>query len=72
MPWSMGETGCLVKRGDVEGLGTTLGHLLLDPARRTLMGREGRRYVEEKFSYAALAERHEKWYLDAIMNRVIA
>jgi phosphatidylinositol alpha-1,6-mannosyltransferase len=67
------KTGYLIRRGNVAGLEKRLSELLLDPEKRAAMGREGRKYVDRKFSHTAFAERHEKWYLSVIANqRVLA
>jgi glycosyltransferase involved in cell wall biosynthesis len=63
-----GETGFLVRLGDFDGLVARLKELLQDKARRTAMGLAGRRFVEEQFSLQALADRHERFYLQALAS----
>ena len=43
------ESGCLIERGDVDGLATKLLTLLDDPMRRRSMGIAGRKKVDAKF-----------------------
>jgi glycosyltransferase involved in cell wall biosynthesis len=62
-----GQTGHLLKTGDVEGLAGKLRELLSSPATCQAMGARGRADAEERFSLAALADRHERFY-----RRVIA
>lgn len=57
-----GRTGFLLRTGDVEGLAARIGELLQNPELRKRMGEEGRRFVEERYSLAALAQRHEQFY----------
>jgi glycosyltransferase involved in cell wall biosynthesis len=57
-----GETGYLVKVGDVDGLAARIRQLLEDPALRQRMGHAGREFVQRRFSLPALAERHENFY----------
>lgn len=57
-----GETGFLLKRGDVEGMAAAADILLRDRRRQELMGLAGRRFVESAFSLPALAGRHEQFY----------
>jgi glycosyltransferase involved in cell wall biosynthesis len=52
-----GETGFLVPPGDVEVLRNRLGHLLDDPEAAERMGAAGRRWVLERFTWAACARR---------------
>lgn len=58
-----GETGFLLRTGDVEGLAQSLRQLLESDALRTKMALRGRAFAEERFSLPALAERHEQFYL---------
>jgi glycosyltransferase involved in cell wall biosynthesis len=48
-----GQTGLLVPPGDAQALATALLELIDDEARRTLMGRSGRRAVEREFDLGA-------------------
>lgn len=57
-----GRTGFLLKTGDIEGLANRLEELLQNNELRQRMGEEGRRFVEERFSLEALAQRHEEFY----------
>lgn len=61
-----GETGYLVRKGDIRGLSERMKELLSDEHKRVQMGEAGRKLVEEKFSIPALVARHEDWYLNAI------
>jgi glycosyltransferase involved in cell wall biosynthesis len=61
-----GETGYLIKKGDIVGLTARLCELVQDPARRASMGSSGRRFVEEKFALLHLAETHEQLCLAAL------
>jgi glycosyltransferase involved in cell wall biosynthesis len=64
-----GETGYLLKTGDIEGLILRLRELFSDAGKRKEMGEAGRRWVEERFSLGALAERHERFYIRVIASR---
>jgi glycosyltransferase involved in cell wall biosynthesis len=57
-----GETGFLVRRGDVEGLAIRLSELLGDQVKRCKMAERGRKFIVERFSLDSLAIRHEKFY----------
>ena len=59
-----GVTGYLVRAGDVDGLTRKLAHLLADPDERQRMGRAGRQSAETHYSLAAVAGRHESFYLE--------
>ncbi|HEY3065454.1 MAG TPA: glycogen synthase [Methylomirabilota bacterium] len=61
-----GKTGLLVPPGQPAALATALRRLLDKPEEAREMGRAGRRRVEEKFSWASVAERTEEIYRDAI------
>jgi glycosyltransferase involved in cell wall biosynthesis len=61
-----GETGILVALGDFAGLVDGLQELLRNRDRLLEMGRAGRRLVEDQFSLSALAERHERFYRQAL------
>jgi glycosyltransferase involved in cell wall biosynthesis len=63
-----GGTGFLVKAGDVAGLTARLQELLGAPARLAAMGKAGRLAAEARFSLAALAARHERFYLQVIAS----
>jgi glycosyltransferase involved in cell wall biosynthesis len=64
-----GETGYLLKTGDIEGLSLRLRELLTDAGKGKEMGEAGRRWVEERFSLGALAQRHEQFYIRVIATR---
>jgi glycogen synthase len=61
-----GCTGLLVPPAQPEALAAALNRLLADPALARTMGQAGRRRVEAQFSWAAIAERTEQVYGDAI------
>jgi alpha-maltose-1-phosphate synthase len=61
-----GVTGLLVPPGKSDDLAGAIRKLLDDPERARAMGAAGRRRVEEKFSWASVAERTERVYRDAI------
>jgi len=57
-----GKTGYLVKVGDIAGIALRLRELLENARLRDAMGKAGRKFVEDRFSLPALAERHEVFY----------
>jgi glycogen synthase len=61
-----GVTGLLVPPGRPDALAAALRRVLEDPTRGQVMGRAGRKRVEEKFSWASVAERTERLYAEAI------
>jgi glycogen synthase len=61
-----GRTGLLVPPARPDALAGALSRILADPALAREMGRAGRRRVEERFSWASVAERTEGVYADAI------
>ena len=61
-----GECADLVTPGDVGELVEAIGALLDDPARRTTMGRAGRRRVQELFSWRAVARATAAAYQEVI------
>jgi glycosyltransferase involved in cell wall biosynthesis len=61
-----GDTGYLIRLGDVEGMADAAANLLRDAGRHRQMARAGRAFVEGQFSLAALAARHEEFYLAAL------
>ncbi len=63
-----GETGFLVRKGDIQTFTERLRELLTNETKRKKMGEEGRRFVQENFSLEALADRHEKFYLRVLSN----
>jgi len=60
-----GETGLLVAPARPEALAAALTRVLEDPPLGRSMGRAGRQRVEERFSWARVAERTEQVYADA-------
>ncbi|MCP4991809.1 MAG: glycosyltransferase family 4 protein [Colwellia sp.] len=64
-----GQTGFLVRKGDVTGLADRLALLLKDEKIRLDMGEKARAFVEQKFSLEALAARHEECYLSVIKGK---
>ena len=61
-----GKTGVLVPPARPEALAGALNALLANPAQARAMGQAGRRRVEAHFSWAAIAERTEQVYAEAI------
>src|SRR5207247_3308389 len=61
-----GETGLLVEPARPDALASALVRVLGNPTLAREMGRAGRKRVEEKFSWASVAERTEQVYADAI------
>lgn len=61
-----GKTGLLVEPGRPDALAAAIRRLLDNPALAHDMGRAGRRRVEERFSWARVAERTEQVYREAI------
>lgn len=57
-----GETGLLVKPGDVEGFAAAILSLLQDPERAAALGRAGRRRVEERFTLQHHARQVQEVY----------
>ena len=62
-------TGFLLPTGDVNGLTTRLRELLESPSLRSTMGASGRAAVERHFSLAALAGRHEEYYVRVLATQ---
>ena len=63
-----GETGYLVKTGDVHTLAERIRVLLDDAGRRENFGARGRDFVARYFAIPALIERHEAFYSNALSN----
>jgi alpha-maltose-1-phosphate synthase len=61
-----GVTGLLVPPARPDHLAAAIRKLLDDPAHARAMGEAGRRRVEERFSWASVAERTEQVYREAI------
>ncbi len=60
------ETGFLVKTGNVEALADKISFLLENEAERLRIGERGRELVCRHFSFSALVQRHEIFYLRAL------
>jgi glycosyltransferase involved in cell wall biosynthesis len=60
-----GETGILVPPARPDALGEAMAALLSHPTRARAMGQAGRRHVERRFGWDAVAERTEAVYRDA-------
>ena len=67
-----GETGLLVKRGDVADLQRALTMLMADPALRARLGEAGRQRIERHFSPAAIVPRFEQLYEAAVGRQTTA
>ncbi len=63
-----GKTGIQVAPARPDELAVAIRRLLDDPAQARAMGEAGRRRVEDKFSWASVAERTEGVYADAIAD----
>ncbi len=63
-----GKTGILVAPGRPEELAAALRRILENPGLGRAMGLAGRRRVEERFSWASIAQRTEQVYRDAIQE----
>jgi glycogen synthase len=63
-----GTTGFLVEPARPDALAAALRRVLDDPALARSMGQAGRRRVEERFSWASVAERTEQVYAEAIAD----
>ena len=61
-----GTTGLIVPPGNAGALGEALTALLGDDARRTAMGRAGRRVLEEEYTAALMGERYLSLYREAL------
>jgi len=61
-----GDTGVLVRRGDVLALSQAILRLLAEPLFARRLGRAGRQFVEEQFEASAVAARLERYYLEAL------
>ena len=65
-----GETGLLVRPGDVEGLASALGFLIDHPNARRWLGRRGRKHVVAQFDERTVIDALERTYREALGNRV--
>lgn len=61
-----GETGFLLKVGDIEGLVTSIERLVSDDSLHRRMASAGRTMVERHFTLQALCERHENFYRSVV------
>jgi glycosyltransferase involved in cell wall biosynthesis len=68
VPESMkhGETGFLVRKGDISGLANRLREFILNESLAGRMGELGRSFVEQQFSLRRSAKSHEEFYLSAL------
>lgn len=57
-----GETGFLVKKGDVSGLAEAINELLVSEEKRVGLGGRGRRLYEENFNFERMLEKTETLY----------
>jgi len=64
-----GKTGFLVRLGDLQGIAMAVESLIRNTDLHQRMALAGRKYVEQKFSLQAFAERHERFYLHVLKNR---
>jgi mannosyltransferase len=64
-----GETGFLVRLGDLEGFVERLAELLTNDTRRRKMAQAGREFVLNQFTLEALALRHEEFYSRFLPSR---
>lgn len=62
------ETGFLVRAGDVKEMALAVETLARNPMLRHRMAVAGRTFVEENFSMAAFAQRHEELYLYVLQH----
>lgn len=67
-----GETGLVVPRDNVPALQAALERLLLDPALRERLGRNGRAHVEREFEWNHCVDLMEKVYTSLIRGRACA
>ncbi|HHW13717.1 MAG TPA: glycosyltransferase, partial [Firmicutes bacterium] len=64
-----GQTGYLVRPRDAQALAERLAELGQDSRRRQQMGREARRFFQEKLTHRATAERTEDVYAQLLAGR---
>jgi glycosyltransferase involved in cell wall biosynthesis len=69
LPEVVGDCGVLVEPGNPSDLAGALGSLLDDKARRTALGAAGRRRVQDRFTWRAMAERTAAVYADVVQPR---
>ena len=68
LPEVVGDCGVLVEPGNPSDLAAALRDLLDDDVRRRRLGSAGRRRVEERFTWRAMAARTADVYSDAIVR----
>ena len=61
-----GETGALVPPGDAEALADALEAVLRQPHHAQRLGHEGRRLVQEQYSFDAMIDRYLSIYRRAV------
>jgi len=61
-----GETGLLCPTGDVDAVTSAVVRLLSDPEERRQMGENGRRLVQERFSWQRMVEVIEEQYRECV------
>jgi len=66
-----GETGYLVKAGDVEGMAKTIIELLKNPGKAREMGQKGREAVYPKFAAQTLIANVEGLYAELLRRKNI-
>lgn len=62
-----GETGFLIPLGDVEAFARAVERLLREPDLHPRMSTAGQKFVRENFSLEAFADRHERFYREALL-----
>jgi glycosyltransferase involved in cell wall biosynthesis len=62
-----GRTGYLLEQGDIAGMAARIREIVESPSLRTSLANAGRQWAERQFSVAALAERHERFYMQVII-----
>jgi glycosyltransferase involved in cell wall biosynthesis len=69
LPEVVGDCGVLVEPGNPSDLAGALGSLLDDATRRTALGAAGRRRVQERFTWRAMAAQTAAVYADVVQQR---
>jgi glycosyltransferase involved in cell wall biosynthesis len=69
LPEVVGDCGVLVEPGNPSDLAGALGRLLEDEPRRTALGAAGRRRVQERFTWRAMAAATAAVYADVVEQR---
>ncbi len=64
IPEVVGEGGLIVPEGDVPAMAAAICVLLNDPGRRRSLGLVGRRQVDERWTWARVAEQTRMLYVD--------